>query len=1752
MRKTARKTIAALLSALMVLSAFSAGLVMPAFAAGNTDAYSLTFNANGGEGDEATQGVYNRKAVPLNDNPFTKTGYHLTGWNTETDGSGAAYADGANVTNPVVSYRARYIRVYAAGNTNNDSTGAYMANHLSELQVIDAQGNNAALNKSGDVVTDGNIATTTGCYYSYGAYYGKSDYYQLDLGAPYDVQTVNMYRYWEDVRMYHNTVVVLSENGTFEANDRFVLFNADYQNRYGFGNGIDMEYPEGQYGLTMNVSDVRRANTYEARYIRVYAAGNDRNDADGTYMANPFVELVVNDINGNNVALNKRSDVGVNGVVDTNQYMAYGDFNGTGNYYQVDFGGVYDIASIGMWRYWADSRTYYDTVIVLSRNGTFAENDRFVVFNADDTGRFGFGRGTDKDYVETARGKAFYVEYEPENLPTFDARYVRVYIAGNDKNAAGGAPMANHIVELKVMADGDNVAYGRSGGYATDGTLNVEQYEYFGEYFSRPNYFQVDFGGVYPVSSVSLWGYWADARVNYNLVIVLSKNGTFTGDDLLVLWNADSANRFGFGRGSDPAYNETSAGRTFAVPENGGDLNTVTARYIRVYDYGNDSNDIMGYPRCDQVAELAAYTANGVNVASVGTAQDASIIDGNIAYGVYYGYGTGYGLPNEYFWVDLGQEFELAKIRLWRYWVDTRTFHSQVIALSRNGTFAGDDLTVIWNTDHNNRHGFGAGTDAAYVETAAGHEFRMPDFNAAPSARARYVRVYSGGSYANDVVGQSYCEHISEIQVFAGGSENLAYGKTGSVATDGNTSDASYDCYGGFYGRPNYFEVDLGGVYDVTSVKLWQYYRDNRTYHNNVVVLSENGTFAGNDYTVIFNADYCNMHGFGRGFDNEYVESAAGREFKIRNVYAPSSGNKTLYAQWAPNAYTVTFDGQENDGGTVPGDIAATYDAAFTVPADRPTRTGYGFTGWNTASDGSGTAFSPAQENVSNLTTENGGTVTLYAQWEIIHYTLTPDAQGGECADEIDYTIESGDVIPEPTRSGYDFTGWTVTAAEGTWTVGDTPAPGTALAGNWGDVTLQAGWTVRHDTAYTVNNYYMNADGTYPDAPQSQTFFGTTEDVVTAANAASAPAHYSLDTENSDEEIAILGGGDAALNLYYKLDKYTVTFNVDGTETGADYYYGAVPAYGGEEPTLAATDEFTYTFLGWTDAPAEPGAAVPFYTTLPAVTGDATYYPYFGAAVNSYDITFIVDGAETVQSFPYGATPVYDGVPAKDADAQYTYTFSGWSPAIEAVTGEAIYTAQFDGTLNRYPVFVSGGAGSAISLASGNYDYGTELDFTVTVDAAYSNGVPVVTVNGAALDLPEPAGGVYACSVTVTGETEISVSDLAKNTYTIVFIVNGTETETTVAHGDTPGYNGTPSKAADDENYYVFTGWEPEIVAAVADATYTAQFDPVPFPAHEHEFTEKVRTVAATCVSGGFDEYVCECGMTEKRNETAADPANHAKAAITVGAHEATEENDGYTGDLICPACGVTITEGSVVPKTVVPHEHEFVFVRTVAATCIAKGYDEYACACGETERRNETATIAANNHAGTILTVGKRAATETQDGYTGDKVCSACGKTVKRGTVIPKTGSGETPAVHTHTFDTFVRHVDADCCTKGYDEYKCDCGMTEKRNETASVDAGSHAGAILTVGKRAATETQDGYTGDKVCSACGKTVETGTVIPKTGSGETPTEPEEPTVYEHGCPICGKTHDGNIIQKLIGLVHTFLYMIRTLFGSVKK
>lgn len=104
------------------------------------------------------------------------------------------------------------------------------------------------------------------------------------------------------------------------------------------------------------------------------------------------------------------------------------------------------------------------------------------------------------------------------------------------------------------------------------------------------------------------------------------------------------------------------------------------------------------------------------------------------------------------------------------------------------------------------------------------------------------------------------------------------------------------------------------------------------------------------------------------------------------------------------------------------------------------------------------------------------------------------------------------------------------------------------------------------------------------------------------------------------------------------------------------------------DPTREATAQYTYTFNGWSPSVG------PIYK-------NTEYTATYTSTVNQYTITFVDDDGTTVldeQTLDYWATPVYAGeTPTKEATQQYTYTFSGWTPAITTVTEDATYTATY-------------------------------------------------------------------------------------------------------------------------------------------------------------------------------------------------------------------------------------------------------------------------------------------------------------------------------------------------------------------------------------------------------------------------------------------------------------------------------------------
>jgi hypothetical protein len=213
------------------------------------------------------------------------------------------------------------------------------------------------------------------------------------------------------------------------------------------------------------------------------------------------------------------------------------------------------------------------------------------------------------------------------------------------------------------------------------------------------------------------------------------------------------------------------------------------------------------------------------------------------------------------------------------------------------------------------------------------------------------------------------------------------------------------------------------------------------------------------------------------------------------------------------------------------------------------------------------------------------------------------------------------------------------------------------------------------------------------------------------------------------------------------VNKYTVVFeDEDGTElSSAEYDYGtdADDIVKPADPTKAPTAQYTYTFAGWSPAIAE-------------VTGNVTYTATYSSAVNKYTVVFKnADGTELSSAeYDYGtaaADIVKPADPTKAATQQYTYTFSGWSPAIAEVTGDATYTATYSQTEN--PV---------VAYVDANGKVHNDLDHST--DATDDDGVQAIPLNGTETTLPAGTYVVnsdvaYTGTVTLSGDVNLILAD---------------------------------------------------------------------------------------------------------------------------------------------------------------------------------------------------------------------------------------------------------------------------------------------------------------------------------------------------------------------------------------------------------
>ncbi|TCF75294.1 surface protein [Bifidobacterium longum subsp. longum] len=137
-------------------------------------------------------------------------------------------------------------------------------------------------------------------------------------------------------------------------------------------------------------------------------------------------------------------------------------------------------------------------------------------------------------------------------------------------------------------------------------------------------------------------------------------------------------------------------------------------------------------------------------------------------------------------------------------------------------------------------------------------------------------------------------------------------------------------------------------------------------------------------------------------------------------------GSSTLYACWAGVAQTLTYHGNGATGGNTAAQSGHTGDE-LTTNANGFTRDGYTFVRWDTAKDGSGTAYGEGKNGVGRYTMKPAGN-DLYAIWQANPASIQYRDDYGATGSTPDTTGVTGQNVTIArngfTRPGYTFTGW--------------------------------------------------------------------------------------------------------------------------------------------------------------------------------------------------------------------------------------------------------------------------------------------------------------------------------------------------------------------------------------------------------------------------------------------------------------------------------------------------------------------------------------------------------------------------------------------------------------------------------------------------------------------------------------------------------------------------------------------------------
>ncbi len=904
----------------------------------------------------------------------------------------------------------------------------------------------------------------------------------------------------------------------------------------------------------------------------------------------------------------------------------------------------------------------------------------------------------------------------------------------------------------------------------------------------------------------------------------------------------------------------------------------------------------------------------------------------------------------------------------------------------------------------------------------------------------------------------------------------------------------------------------------------------------------------------------------------------AGEDEYAVKTYSDALGYVVTFdSGWKFATYDINFDYNGGTGTTTPSQYNIN-STSVTIPYVG-TKAGYVFAGWSVVSTtGNWTVGSEIKSSTIALN-KNYGDVTLKAIWTPANYTATYSLLGGTMSEASNrgYTITDSFTLPAPTLTGNEFVGWKPSGA-GNWGTEILPA-GTVISGKYGDVTLTAQWT---KTKHTV--VWKNWDGTVLET-DTNVDYGSMPYYNGATPTKPADAQYTYKFKEWTPAVDVVTG-DVIYTATFDsvVNKYTVTWlKEDGTvfEQFKEIEYGAEVPVPATTPVKNMDAGNVYYFDKWVGYTGEGMK----------VNGNMSFTASYTSEVRTYTVTWVNYNGEILEideGVPYNEMPEYNGaVPVKEGNAEFSYTFSAWSPELSNITKDTTYTAQFTEARNIYTVTFRyltaiGAEETAVEMS---VPYGTEFN-TLTDDlegfgsylfndtlhqrfVRWENRTQTITGAATFIAVYE-AATAHSCTETNTATCE---NDGVKTTscfcgYVVTEKINAYNH--TLKNGDSAWqltadspvptcHAGVTCKyqcsicneikytevPASGHDFTEIEAKEPTCGVAgnmaykfcnncslyfAADASLYDQnsFDDNTFfmlDALQHEYESKI-TTAPTCTTAGVRTYTC-------KNDTTHTYTEEVSATGHTFVNHVTEKPvscmvNGALAHKQCSECNK--------------------FFADAEGAYSENGFDT-----------NDSFILTAPGHTpgeAVVENASENATCSKPGSYDLVVYCTVCGEVLDRDTVITKLPHDKSEIVVAGLTGQLVT---AATCTE-YAVYKKVCSMCKDvmSDETFSyVDGGKNPANHSSTDKYLVNKTivtcyADGYTGDEYHSCCNVLIAEGTVISKNTVEHTKGEPVDittkpATCYETGlydtviyCSVCSANGfeteisrvSGNTIKKL--------------------